>query len=252
MVNSRSVGPVAHRLGSAGCCFIRHYTRGPGFNLTGDAPEQVHGIDVSEAYFRLFGAPVLLGRTFTPPEDNPDGGHAVVLSYGFWQRKFGGNPKIVGSAISFSNESYTVVGVLDRSFVPDLPADLWVPFQIDPNSTNAGHYFYVSGRPEPGIKANAALKVTTDQYRLAHPEDHMDPRDSFGVEPLRDSIVYTAAQSFRKRNFGNHMFDRLQVRRSIDYFCRRESLALQAAGLLSRTALNNEEAPGLSAFERTG
>jgi predicted permease len=165
---------------------------GPGFNLTGDLPEQVHGIHVSEAYFRLFGAPVLHGRTFTPQEDSPDGGHVVVLSYGFWQRKFGGNPNIVGSAISLSNESYTVVGVVGRSFVTDPPADLWVPFQIDPNSTNAGHYFFVGGRLKPGVtldQANAALKIAADQYRRAHPQDHMDTNESFGVQPLRDSIV---------------------------------------------------------------
>ena len=66
---------------------------GPGFNLTGDRPEQVHGIHVTQAYFRLFGAPVMLGRTFTPQEDSPNGGKVVVLSYGLWQRKFGGNPK---------------------------------------------------------------------------------------------------------------------------------------------------------------
>jgi len=59
---------------------------GPGFNLTGAVPEQVHGIHVSEAYFRLFGAPVILGRTFTPQEDAPNGGHVVVISYGLWQR----------------------------------------------------------------------------------------------------------------------------------------------------------------------
>ena len=47
---------------------------GPGFNLTGAVPEQVHGIHVTEAYFRLFGAPVMVGRTFTPQEDAPNGG----------------------------------------------------------------------------------------------------------------------------------------------------------------------------------
>jgi putative ABC transport system permease protein len=170
---------------------------GPGFNLTGSIPEQVHGIHVSEAYFRLFGAPVLLGRTLTPQEDSPDGGHAVVLSYGFWQRKFGGNPKIVGSAISLSNESYTVVGVLGRDFFTDPATDLWVPFQLDPNSTNLGHYFYVAGRLKPGVTlalGNAALKLTADQFRRLHPEE-MDAKDSFGVLPLRDSIVAGARTS---------------------------------------------------------
>jgi putative ABC transport system permease protein len=112
---------------------------GPGFNLTGAVAEQVHGIHVSEAYFRLFGAPVLLGRTFTPREDAPNGGHEVVISYGFWQRKFGGTPNIIGSSVSLSNDSYTIIGVLGRSFVTDQEADIWVPFQIDPNSTNHGN-----------------------------------------------------------------------------------------------------------------
>lgn len=170
---------------------------GPGFNLTGSIPEQVHGIHVSEGYFRLFGAPVLLGRTFTPQEDSPDGGHVVVISYGFWQRKFGGNAKIVGSAISLSNESYTIIGVLDRSFVTDPQADLWVPFQIDPNSTNLGHYFFVSGRLKPGVtlaQANADLKIAADQFRRLHPDD-LGPQGSFGVRPLRDSIVAGARTS---------------------------------------------------------
>jgi putative ABC transport system permease protein len=170
---------------------------GPGFNLTGAVPEQVHGIHVSEAYFRLFGAPVLMGRTFTPQEDSPNGAHAVVISYGFWQRRFGGNPKIVGSAISLSNETYTIVGVLGKSFETDAPADLWVPFQIDPNSTNLGHYFFVSGRLKPGVtlaQANAELKLAANEYRRLHPQD-MDPKGGFAVQPLRDSIVAGARTS---------------------------------------------------------
>ncbi len=170
---------------------------GPGFNLTGAVPEQVHGIHVSEAYFRLFGAPVILGRTFTPQEDSPNGGHFVVLSYGFWQRKFGGNPHIIGTTISLSNEPYTIVGVLGKSFFTDPPSDLWVPFQIDPNSTNLGHYFFVAGRLKPGItlaQANAQLKIAADQYRHLHPDD-LGPKDSFGVQSLRDSIVAGARKS---------------------------------------------------------
>jgi putative ABC transport system permease protein len=170
---------------------------GPGFNLTGAIPEQVHGLHVSADYFRLFGAPVLLGRTFTAQEDSPNGPHVVVLSYGFWQRRFGGNPQVVGSTISLSSEPYTVVGVLGRSFFTDPEADLWVPFQLDPNSTNLGHYFFVAGRLKPGVslaQANARLKIVADGYRRLHPDD-MDVHDSFGVQPLRDSIVAGARSS---------------------------------------------------------
>ncbi len=165
---------------------------GPGFNLTGDHPEQVHGIHVSEGYFRLFGAPVILGRTFTQQEDSPNGGKVVVISYGLWQRKFGGNPNIVGSALSLGNEPYTIVGVLGQSFVFDPEADIWLPFQIDPNSTNQGHFFLGAARLKPGVtlaQANAQLGVAADQFRRKYPEGALGPKDGFAVEPLRDSIV---------------------------------------------------------------
>src|SRR5262249_4202473 len=99
---------------------------GPGFNLTGAVPEQIHGLHVTQDYFRLFGAPAMLGRTFTPQEDSPNGGRVVVLSYGLWQRKLGGNAQIIGSAISLGNEPYTVVGVLGKDFDTDPVADLWI------------------------------------------------------------------------------------------------------------------------------
>ncbi|MGB0124842.1 MAG: ABC transporter permease [Silvibacterium sp.] len=164
---------------------------GPGFNLTGDHPEQVHGIHVSQQYFALFGAPIMLGRTFTPQEDTPNGGKVVVLSYGLWQRRFGGNPNIVGTSLSLGNEPYTIIGVLGKSFESDPVADIWLPFQIDPNSTNQGHYFIAAARLKPGVtlaQANAQLKVAADQFRRRYP-GILDPKDGFAVQPLRDAIV---------------------------------------------------------------
>jgi putative ABC transport system permease protein len=170
---------------------------GPGFNLTGAVPEQAHGIHVTASYFRLFGAPVMLGRTFTSEEDSPHGGHLAVISYGFWQRRFGGDPHIVGTAISLGDESYTIVGVIGRTFVSDPDSDLWVPFQIDPNSSNLGHYFLVAGRLKPGVtlaQANAQLKFAAEPYRRQHPDD-LGPQETFGVQPLRESIVAGARGS---------------------------------------------------------
>ncbi|MFL6303569.1 MAG: ABC transporter permease [Candidatus Sulfotelmatobacter sp.] len=164
---------------------------GPGFNLTGGRPEQVHGLHVTEAYFRLFGAPVMLGRTFTPQEDSPNGGKVVVLSYGLWKRRFGGNPNIVDSALSLGNEPYTIVGVLGKSFFSDPEADILLPFQFDPNSANQGHYFLAAGRLKPGVtltQANAMLKVAADQFRRQYPEA-LDTHEGFAVQLLRDSIV---------------------------------------------------------------
>ncbi|HEY1499866.1 MAG TPA: ABC transporter permease [Acidobacteriaceae bacterium] len=169
---------------------------GPGFNLTGTVPEQIHGLHVSEAYFRLFGAPVILGRTFTPQEDSPNGGKVVVISYGLWQRKFGGNPNVIGTAVSLGNEPYTILGVIGRQFPSDPPADIWLPFQIDPNSTNQGHFFLTAARLKPGVslaQANAQLKLAYNEFRRRW--TLADPKASFGVEPLRDIIVADARSS---------------------------------------------------------
>src|SRR5579863_10209695 len=169
---------------------------GPGFNITGDRPELVHGIHVSEAWFRLFGAPVLLGRTFTPQEDEPNGGKVVVLSYGLWQRKFGGDPNIVGKTLSMGNEPYTIIGVLGKQFLSDPEADIWVPFQFEPNSTNQGHFFLAAAMLKPGIslaQANAQMKLATQQYLRKFPL--ANPKQGFAVEPLRDSIIGDARKS---------------------------------------------------------
>jgi putative ABC transport system permease protein len=163
---------------------------GPGFNITGDRAEQVHGLHVTEGYFRLFGAPVILGRTFTQQEDLPNGGKVVVLSYGLWQRKFGGDKSLIGKTLSLGNEPYTIIGVVGRDFRSDPEADLWLPFQFEPNSTNQGHFFQAAGMLRPGVtlaQANAQMKLAAAEYLRAYPL--ANPQQSFAVEPLRDSIV---------------------------------------------------------------
>ena len=169
---------------------------GPGFNLTGRRPEQVHGIHVTEGYFRVYGAPVALGRTFTPQEDSPHSGKVVVLSYGLWQRRFGGDPAIVGKSLSLGNEPYTIVGVIGRDFVADPQADLWLPFQFDPVSTDMNLFFEVTGLLQPGVtvaQANAELLAAGPKYHREFPDT--DWRPHFTVGPLRDSIIGDARNS---------------------------------------------------------
>ena len=76
-------------------------------NLTGgDQPEQLPSGQVTVDFFRLFGAQMTAGRTFTADEDRPNGGKVVVLSHGFWQRRFGGDPQMIGRTISLSRDPY--------------------------------------------------------------------------------------------------------------------------------------------------
>src|SRR5579863_5428110 len=169
---------------------------GPGFNLTGGLPEQVHGIHATEGYFRVYGAPILLGRSFTPQEDSPHGGKVVVLSYSLWQRRFGGDPSVAGKSISLGNEPYTVVGVIGKDFVADVPADLWLPFQIDPASRDGNVSFYVTALLQPGVtvaQANAQLLAVSPEFRREFPTLDWLPR--FMVAPLRDKIIGDARNS---------------------------------------------------------
>src|SRR6267143_4861478 len=91
--------------------------RGLSFNLTGDgAPALVEGGRVSWNYFDALGVKPMLGRTFTPDEDQPGAGHVAILSQGLWQSRFAGDGKIIGRTITVEGEPYTVVGVMPGTF----------------------------------------------------------------------------------------------------------------------------------------
>ena len=167
---------------------------GAGLNLTGGAePEQVQGIHVTADYFRLFGAPVLAGRTFTATEDSPHGGNVVVLSYGLWKRRFGSDTSIVGRNIQLDGQSYLVVGIIGRGFVTEPAGDLWLPFQFDLTTQDMANYFAVAARLKPGVTlpmANAQLKLAADQFRRTYPgPGTLGPQNGFTVIPLEESIV---------------------------------------------------------------
>ncbi len=169
-------------------------------NYTGGSfPEQLRSARVSAAFFRLFGAPVALGRTFAPDEDLPMGPRVVVLSQRYWATRFDGKRDIVGTTISLSGEPYTVVGVLGefdfREFGP--APQVFIPFQLDPNATDQGHYFRVAGRLKPGVtleQAQARLKVSAGEFRTKFPNS-LGPNNSFTVQPIRDALVRNARSS---------------------------------------------------------
>ncbi|MEX2263964.1 MAG: ABC transporter permease [Bryobacteraceae bacterium] len=176
-------------------------------NLTGQAfPEQVQATRVSGDFFRLSGANALHGRTFAAEDDLPRAPKTAVLAYGFWQRHFGGDPQVIGKRITLSGEIYEIIGTMG----PDLkkgqisetilgngdieiaePPDVYIPFQIDPNSAEHGHSFNVIGRLKPGITlaaANAQLQASYQEYARKWPGD-FPGRAGFRVQPLQDAIV---------------------------------------------------------------
>ncbi len=164
-------------------------------NVTaGDEPEQVPVGQVSAEFFPLFGASTIEGRTFSASEDQPNGGHVVILSYGYWQRRFGADPHLVGNTLSIGGAPHTVVGILSPRFrMPEVepPPDLWLPFQIDPYSSEQAHLLWVAGR----LKADRSIGEATSQLRLAAEDFRrrypamIGPEGSFGAEPYQDVLV---------------------------------------------------------------
>jgi predicted permease len=165
---------------------------GPGLNLsTGDRPEQVKGIHISADYFKVFGISPMRGRTFTSLEDSPNGPKAAIISEKLWRSHFGSDPHIIGKTILLNGDPYPVVGLMPDSFVPDPPADVWIPLQADPNSTNQGHYLAAAARLKPGVtleQARAEMKLKGEEFRRLNPK-WMDKNESVAVTPMREAMV---------------------------------------------------------------
>ncbi|NIU73056.1 MAG: multidrug ABC transporter substrate-binding protein, partial [Gammaproteobacteria bacterium] len=123
-------------------------------SLTGDGPpERLAAARVTTGTFSLLGVQPALGRGFRPDEGRPGAEPAVIVSYGLWRRRFGGDPDILGQTIRVDGEPRRVVGVAPRGFAyPDEEIDAWLPFVIDEADLAAGSFSYPTiGRLKPGV-----------------------------------------------------------------------------------------------------
>ncbi|HEX8090323.1 MAG TPA: ABC transporter permease, partial [Blastocatellia bacterium] len=104
-------------------------------NLTsGDKPEKIQGERISADYFQTLGIDPIAGRTFLAEEDRPGGERVVLLSYGLWQRRFGGDPKIVGQTVTMNGQSTTVTGIMPNDYRPNV--EFWVPLAANFNNSD--------------------------------------------------------------------------------------------------------------------
>jgi predicted permease len=175
---------------------IAAYDTVKGINLTGiDPPEQLKRMRVSVDYFSLFGTHTVSGRTFTEQEDRPGGPHVAVISQALRNRRFA-NDDPLGKILALGDDAYTVIGVLDTSFVEGDASDVFLPLQADPLSTNGAHNLQVAARLKPGVtlaQAKAALRLAHEEFvRRFHnlfPNSPLPGFEGFTAEPLRETIV---------------------------------------------------------------
>ena len=138
---------------------------------TGEFPERLRGAQVSWQWFDVYGARPILGRVFTPDEDQPNANHEVILAYPAWRRWFGGDPGIVGRSIRLNEQDYRVIGVMPQGFPwPNPETDLWAPLGLAPSefaidNTFNENYFAVA-RLQPNVsfaQADAYVKVLSQR-----------------------------------------------------------------------------------------
>jgi putative ABC transport system permease protein len=144
-------------------------------NLTGDGnPERIASGTVTANLFSVLGVQPVRGRAFTPQEDVPNGPRVAIIGYGLWQRRYAGDPGIVGRSVPIDGESYQVVGIMPKDFV--LPTDfqsptptaIWLPARWDGASADHGnHGYYAAARLADGVtveQASEELHAITQRW----------------------------------------------------------------------------------------
>jgi predicted permease len=169
---------------------------GTGFTVSGHGePELIIGQMVSAELFDALGIRPLLGRTFRPDENEGGRDRVVVLSYALWQRKYGGDPAVIGRSITINTSPYAVIGVMPRGFeFPEKRYQLWAPFAFRNNPlgmvTRGARYLRVLGRLRNDANARqAAVELDTIGQRLARTYPADNENTTFRMTPLRDDMV---------------------------------------------------------------
>jgi putative ABC transport system permease protein len=165
------------------------------FGLTGGGPpEQVPAYAVSTDYFQMLGVAPLLGRDFSPKEDDVANQNSVLISYALWQRRFGGDHAVIGRPINLSGESYSVIGVMPRELKLGYPQpQAWVPISCHSKfvaGSRGSHYLSVMARLKPGITvAQAQVEMDTIAQRLE--QQYPDSNKELGAHVIPLSVAAT-------------------------------------------------------------
>lgn len=166
------------------------------FNLTGAGEPIAASVQVGTInLFNVLGANPLLGRTFAAEDGEPGRGDVIVLSYGFWQRQFGGARDVVGKTVALDGANVTIIGVMPADFKwfikensrSGQPAELWVPTKLRPVR---GRYLSAVGRLKPGVTfAEAQAEMNTIMSRLGQERPEYNTNMGVTLVPVREQLA---------------------------------------------------------------
>lgn len=165
-------------------------------NLTGmGAPERLTAVAIDHQLFALLGVEPMIGRLFEPADDQAGSTLTAVLGYGLWQRRFGGDPTVLGRAVNLHGVPYVVIGVMapDKGF-PSADTELWIPAAQRPGVRARGlTNWFVLGRRAEGVELaalNQEVAAIGRRLALAHPDENGGR--TFIAHPYRQSEVGSA------------------------------------------------------------
>jgi predicted permease len=168
---------------------------GGSFTLMGrGTPQRIEGQRVTASFFSVLGVKPALGRAFEPDEDLSGAAGTVILSYGLWQREFGGDADILGQQLNLDGGAYTVLGVLPRGFqfAPIGQAELFVPLRPSQGQINRRfmHWLDVIARLKPGVTLTQA-QSQMDSIAARIEQENADSHSGSGIRlvPLREQVV---------------------------------------------------------------
>ena len=158
--------------------------------------ERVGAVRVTESFLSTLGVQPALGRSFTADDDRPGAPRVVLISDGFWRRRFGAAPDIVGRGVRVNAEPHTVIGVLPASYRhleddPDRSADVFLPFGFDTaNANRGGHFIRAVGRLAGGASLDQArAELEAVAVRLQQEYRRSNHGQTVRLTPLLDSMV---------------------------------------------------------------
>ncbi|MEX2581726.1 MAG: ABC transporter permease [Gemmatimonadota bacterium] len=168
-----------------------------GLDLTGSGdPERLAVAVTTDGFFETLGTAAVVGRTHRPEEHVAGNDRVVVISHGFWTRRFGADPGMVGRSITLSNTPFEVIGVMPPGFTypAEQTIDAWIPLSFfGPDAigrSRASHFLGVIGRLTPGAteeQLNAELSAIAAQLSREHPEN--PGWEGVATTSIRESII---------------------------------------------------------------
>ena len=174
------------------------------WSVTGLAePEQVRGMDVSDGVLPLLGVRPQLGRWFNRKDDSPGSPATVMLSWGYWQRRFGGDPGVIGRSIVLDARAREIVGVMPQSFrfLDDDP-ELLLPLQFDRGKLYLGNFGYPSiARLKPGVTLAQASADVSRMLPIVN--QRFSPPPGFTVKTFEDARVSPNLRTLKKEVTGD-------------------------------------------------